>query len=643
MRRVFIFFAACFFCVALISCRPDNDRGENRYTYRTTSTSPSTWNPAEYKLGDEATVISFTSSALYEFVISSNPEGYELICELASDFPQDVSALYGREEGIAWLINLNPLATWDDGTPITAYTYEYSVKQYLNPQMKNYRASSWYQDTLALSGAQAYYEGKSSWSDVGFIVNGEHSFTLILSKPQTLFFVEYGLTNPFLLHERLFEANKKETGGLVKTSYGTSIETSASCGPYKISRYQADKSMHFVRNESWYGWSDGRHENLYQTTDIDLQFITDHNTIINLFLQGKIDDVGLDANDLQKYGNSDYRYDTPLSYTWKLSFNIDKESLKKEEVPGINHSIISYVDFRHALSLALDRQKYVNTISPASDVGLGLINYSYVCDPETGELYRESEQAKRILCEIYDTQNVEDITGYDIDKARALMQRAYDKAFSNGDIKAGDKVQVDYHTYNTSDTNTNSVAFMQDAFNEASKGTSLEGRINVKMVTDENYYTNMKNGAVDVAMTGWGGSTFDPYGILWCYADADALNEYGFDPYKETVTINLDGKNITKSYNAWYIALCEGEYVRSDMETRKTILAECEKGLLLHYNMIPIRYWTSVSLNSHRILEGSEVFVNSLVGFGGLREKQFTMDDKDWDAYCERNNYQLTY
>lgn len=60
-------------------------------------------------------------------------------------------------EGYVFEIKLNPNAKWQDGTPINADSYIYSMKQLLNPQMRNYRANLYYAGESAVAGGSAYY------------------------------------------------------------------------------------------------------------------------------------------------------------------------------------------------------------------------------------------------------------------------------------------------------------------------------------------------------------------------------------------------------------------------------------------------------------------------------------------------------
>ncbi|MCR5764109.1 MAG: hypothetical protein K6G00_12080 [Treponema sp.] len=650
--KALVAIAVCASAAFLSGCKKKAESTVKTYTYRTTSTAPSTWSPTDYQQGDEGAIFDYASDSLYRYVLNESRDGYETICSMATEFPIDVTADYAgnatynipenAEKGYAWKFNIRDDLKWQDGTPITAATFEYSLKQFLNPQMKNYRASSYYSDNIVIANAENYYNGQTDWENVGFVKNNDYSYTLVLSVPLSEFLAIYNSPIP-LVKEDLYEANKKQSGDIIKSTYGTDIDKFSSYGPYKISEYQADKYIKYDRNENWFGWNAFKDKNYFQTTNIYIQFILEHTTNLNLFLQGKLDDVGLSSVDMDKYGNSEYRIITPTTYTVKMSFNIDKKSLKDEESDGINHSIISYKDFRHAVSLAIDREKYVSTIVIGSDPGFGLFTNAYICDPETNLKYRESEQAKKMLCDFYETSSISDITGFNKEKAKEYFQKAYEQALKNGDLKASDKVQIDLHMTVDNESLKRACAFIQESINNATEGTDLENKVNLKFIVDENYYENMRQGKVDLAMTLWGGATYAPYKMLACYCDPGTLNEYGFYPKKETCTINVNGKDVTNTLYDWYMELNAGSYADAGTDTKNHIFASVEKKLLSYYNMIPLYYQNSSGLISQRIIQGADHYINPLVGYGGLEELKYSMDDEEWEGYCNKNNYQLKY
>jgi len=641
---------------SVISSENSSDTAEEiTFTYSYSDAASRTWSPTDWETNDEGAVLSYISMGLYDFWIDSDGTGYQIVPEMADQMPVDVTRefagnqVYGVPEdaisGYAWRISLNPEACWEDGSPITSADYIYSMQQFLNPEMANFRASNYYSGQLTLANAYDYYKGDqdTKWHQVGLIADDEYTITLVLAAPISEFYLAYNLSSSWLVHEDTYEAGKIATGDLIKSSYGTSVNTTMSHGPYRLTEFQADKYMKLTRNENWYGYQDGKHDEQYQTTDIYIQYIDEHTTEMSLFLQGRLSTVNLDATDIETYGNSDYLYYEPQTHTSKFSFNGDYETLSRNDGNGINHSILSIKDFRKAISLCLDRNAFCASCTAGHEAGYGLLNYNYTAVPETGELYRDFEAAQEALCEVYDADDVSDITGYDREEAAELFQEAYEEAINSGIMKPEDRVELNFHLYGTDESYVRIVNFLQESIDAATIGTSLENKITINLVGDENYYDNMETGAVDIAITTWGGASMDPYSIMECYCDPGTKHEYSFDPTTEQCTIEVNDQEITKTFYEWYLALCDGEYKTADYDTKIQVLAGMEEGLLETYLMVPVYYRNAASLYAHRIKLGSETYLNSLLEFGGIRYMTYTMNDREWAQYCAENNHQLKY
>ncbi len=157
---------------------PSKDyRDEKVYTLLEymSATTGLNWNPHAWETNDDSYVLSYITTALYDFVVNEDLSGYSIIPEAAAEMPVDVTADYVGQYGIvegetakAWKIALNPLVTWDDGTKINAETYVYSMKQLLDPLALNRRADSFYSGDFEVVNAKAYfYDGKISYSASG--------------------------------------------------------------------------------------------------------------------------------------------------------------------------------------------------------------------------------------------------------------------------------------------------------------------------------------------------------------------------------------------------------------------------------------------------------------------------------------------
>ncbi len=466
--------------------------------------------------------------------------------------------------------------------------------------------------------------------------------TFVVTSPLTEFYACYAL-GVYLLPEEMYESCKITTGDITKSTYGTAADKYMSYGAYQIDTYQADKEMKYAKNPNWFGYSDEHYAGKYQTTNIYEQYISDNATVLSLFLQGNVDEYGVDTQHMETYANSDYIYFMPTTYSYVFTFNTDKDSLAKEDGDGVNHSILSLDTFRNAIGLSLDRQSFVTQCLAGSDPGYGLINYVYICNPDTGELYRNSDYAKQALMNVYGVDNYEEITGYDKETASKLFQAAYDEAIASGMMKDSDRVELDYHVYADTTNNQNRVNFLQSSINEATAGTSLEGKVTVNLLVDEDYYDNCMVGMCDIAFTAWGGADMNPYSITQCYTDPTYNLVFGYDGTKETATIKVDGEDYTMSTYDWYFELNEGKWAIADTDTRNQILAGMEEAILKYHGMSTLAYLNEATLYSQRIILGSDHYINSLVGFGGIGDITYTMNDEEWAKYCADQNNQLTY
>jgi len=727
------------------------------YTYNEyLAGSPKTWNPHEWETSTDSYIMGYTQMGLYDFKLNEARDAYEIVSEMAAEFPVDVTTEYAgntdfgvpadAKTGYAFKIKLNEKAVWENGDIINADSYIYSMQQILNPEIKNYRASSYYSGTMTIANSEAYYkqnspiytnisvdgayrqvedkdmkfsltkevvffgesaksyyEGGSTaeftdaagndlykkysekdyydltdeakkdlltiaaafgdtnqeaykefcftfdgvspsvdWSKIGLLKSGDYEIILVLSKPITDFYLKYNLSSNWLVHEKTYEANKKQTGDIIKTSYGTAVENTMSYGPYKLTEYQTDKQITMAKNENWYGYADGKHEGQFQTTNVNCQIVPTQATALQLFLQGKLDTVSLVAADMDAYRTSDYILYTPQSYTTKFTFNTDKAALKSREVAGVNKTILSYKDFRKAVSLSINRAEFAAQCTATHSAGFGLFNYNYVYKPETGDLYRNSKQAQDVLCKLYGVDSEDDITGFDKELAAKLFTDAYNAALAAGDIKAADKVELEFLVFNSDETYVKIINFVQEAINVATVGTPLEGKITLKMTPDEDYYDHAQQGLFEMIMSTWGGSSMDPYGIVECYCDEETMFEYGFKPKSEKLTIEVNGQAITKTFYDWYQALVNGEYAAADADTRLAVLAGIEIGILETYNCTPIYYRTATSLESQKVNQGAEEYVQ-IVAFGGVRHLTYNYTDAEWEEYCKSQNNQLTY
>lgn len=153
------------------------DANSTGYVYKdSVSVLCSNWNPHTYQTTDDAYLADFIRCGFYDFVYNDelHPvegmeafEGYKIIPMMAASDPVDVTETVkadhpefnipeSAKEGFAYTIDLNPNAVWEDGTPINADSYVYSMQQLLDPVAKNYRAVDYYTGNFVIAGAELY-------------------------------------------------------------------------------------------------------------------------------------------------------------------------------------------------------------------------------------------------------------------------------------------------------------------------------------------------------------------------------------------------------------------------------------------------------------------------------------------------------
>lgn len=792
-----------------VSTNPDpTTPAEPTYTYQdAVSQLAANWNPHTYQVEDDSYPADFLRVGLYNFIFNDelhplegkDPyEGYVIVPEMAAEMPIDITEQVKAEHpefnipasatsGYAYEIKLNPDACWEDGTPINADTYIYSMQQLLDPKLMNYRATDYYDGDLAIAGAKAYNlqgqtafagalgmsvdeflakggtmdeiyidignfwgvytaDGKSfasinddtlirdpaveegqpedyvspkylyenylangcdyeslqgdylgtaityadgvEWSTVGLYKNDEYSITLVLEKSLSGFYLLYNLTGNWIVYQPYYDACLKEDNGYWSSTYNTSVETTMSYGPYKLTQFQSDKFMKFERNENWWGYTDGKHTyvdpedgetyDMYMTDVIECEVVAESATRKLMFLKGELMGYGLQAEDFAQYRNSDYVYFTPGQTIFFLILNGHKTAIQNREAAAdfdkslYDLETLTLDSFRSAVAVAYDKELFAATISPARSGAYGIVGTAYVYDPESGALYRDTDQAKQTLCDYYGVDvskyaslddAVKSITGYDPVLAKELFSQAYTEALelgyitdANNDGISDQTIEIEYCLSADSDFQTKTINYLTEKMLEAVAGTGFEGK--VVFVKSAPYGTEWSNkireGLSDTVLAGWTGSALNPYSLTELYVNpARAYDAAWFDATTVDVTMTINGEDITMTMMQWSDAL-NGKTVtvdgkdynfgdgQADQDTRVYILAEFEKVVLSTGSYIPMLQDASAALLSQQVFYVVDEY-NPVMGRGSIPYLKYNYSDAEWAKYVASQGGELTY
>jgi hypothetical protein len=325
------------------------------------------------------------------------------------------------------------------------------------------------------------------------------------------------------------------------------------------------------------------------------------------------------------------------------------------------------------MSLSYDRDLFAATVSPSRSAGFGLIGTTYVYDPETGAKYRDTDQAKKALCEFYSVdvskfasldEAVESITGYDPATAKKLFTEAFNEAIEKGYITDTDKdgksdqvVKIEYCSSATSDFMKTTIAYLNDKLNEVLVGTPFEGKIEIyESEPYGNEWSNIiKAGMSDTVLAGWSGSALNPFSLTDLYTNPQRQYDAAwFNAASVEMTLTIDGEEITLNLKQWSDAL-NGTVVEkdgkqynfgdgiADVDTRLDILAGIETKVLGTYNYIPVLQDGSVALLSRQVYYVVEDY-NPVMGRGGIAYMRYNYNETDWAAYvAAQENGQVKY
>ena len=665
--------------VAMLSgCSKKTEPTAESYTYNyALATFPTNWNPASYQTARDSEILDYISDSFYVFDYNESGDGYALVPGMAAADPVDVTAEYVGRYGIeagdtakAYVIKLRTDLRWEDGTPIKAADFVESAKRFLDPKAQNYRADNLYGGSVVIWGAEDYLKQTTpmEWDgNVGWFARSEYELCCVLENPLSGFYLKYNLPTP-LVHIPTYDACAKTDNGIYTNSYGTSVATTKSYGPYKLTAFQADKQYTLTRNENYYGLT----ENTYQTTAIVVDFVKESSTQLQLFRQGKLDTYGLTVDDVETYSLSDFAYFHTGDSTFGMAFNPDFDALKaaQEKTRGVNKTILTLPEFRRAMSYALDRTAFCQAASPLNRAGFGLFSDSIIADPDKQTPYRQTQGAKRVLAEVWGLseqigklyenldQAVNAITGYDLPRAKELFNAAYEKAIAQGLMKETDRIEIKIGTPNsTSAFYNNGYEFIVNNYTKAVEGTALEGKLTfTRDDTLGNAFSGaLKKNQVDMLFgVGWTGSALDPYELMEAYISPNYQYDPSTDYSKLPLTVAVAENVYTAPVTHW-LAIMNGQsrtvtdpnglemtYAATAQADRLAILSALEGAVLGNYNYIPIMDDGEGFLRGRQINYRTEDYIYPL-GYGGVKYFTYAYSDQAWDAYVSQSGGLLDY
>lgn len=536
-----------------------------------------------------------------------------------------------------------------------------------------------------------------TFEDVGFYKVDDYSFVILMDKSYKFlkddgslsYLAAYYMQSLPLVHKAKYEKSKiaPAAGSTLWTSnYNSSLETTASCGPYKLESFQSGKAYTLVKNDNWFGYGLEAYKNQYNVTKIECEKVEEPSQNWMKFLAGEIDGVALDSEHINDYMHSKYVVYTPGTGTFGMQLFSDLNVLKKS---GNNNGVLAIDEFRQAISLSLNRSDVVEKIWPGTSVAcFGLMNSQYYYDVENGGVYRDTTEAKEGILRAYGFTKgadgkwsggeisgaslddaYESLTGYNPVKAKELIKVAYDKLVANAEYYGYDASKGITIVYGAAADNAKQhqrCQYVQDLLNTLCAGTGLEGKITLKFDASagSKWSDAFRSGATQIGFGyGFSGNPFNPFDIVGSFVDPEnSLNYHTYwDTKNENMTLTMPagdyegaGKTITMSLCNWYKCLNGlADKANGDTEVynwdagyapasaRLVVLAALEEKVIQKAYSVMLIGEYSGELSSPKFSQISYDY-NTFMAYGGMRYLVVNYTDAEWAEYVAAHNNDLT-
>jgi len=447
-----------------ISSKAVNYSEGETYTTAMVSDTVLVLNPTTYRWGHESDYMDLMATALYETEVDWDKAIADGVADFAGDFSKiendsfsidaldyrfvklgavnypidangdehlDENGNYDRQKATTvksteWTFNLNPAVKFEDGTPVTAAVWEYTLKQFLDKEQNNYRANSYYKTTENKNGfpilnAFEYFKGEVTWDEVGFEILSDYSFKITsweeVSQSQAVGFGEMHLVHPDVYESSL-------TNG-INSTYGTPKNPYVSYGEYILKTWDENAKLVFNKNFDYVakGTINYKSQVVEIVDNIDQQMA--------LFENGKLSATGLNKQYYAEYVEDPNLYRTFSGYPQNIMINLADS--KKDTNPHIHPSIMFDKEFRQALLYGFNRVYYANNVYAPNIPSFMPMPSSakvYLQDPLT---YAETPQHLQVL---QDLGIQADSYGYVPEKAKQLFDTAYAKWVAEGNTGA---------------------------------------------------------------------------------------------------------------------------------------------------------------------------------------------------------------
>ncbi|MCX6085253.1 MAG: peptide ABC transporter substrate-binding protein [Caldiserica bacterium] len=462
-------------------------------------------------------------------------------------------------------------AYWTNGTPVTAYDFEYAWKRALSPEIASEYAYQLYYVyggeafNKAIKVGSKYYvqavdaqgnpltkkEGDKDVAvpdlkkeidpskNIGVKALNAKTLKVYLQSPTVYFLNLTAFPTLMPVCKAVVSKNDK---------WASDVKTYVTNGPFKLTEWSHNEKMTFVKNPTY--WDKDK----VKLTKITYYMVEDESTALAMFQSGQLDAAAnVPVSELPKLVASGDAQILPYLGTYYYLVNVTKKPFNDVRV-------------RKALLLAINRAGITKSITQGGEVpALAYVPYG-IADAAPGSDFRKASQEKFYV-------------DNDIATAKALLAAA---GYPNG--KGFPAFTI---LYNTSNRHKSIAEAIQQMWKKNLGITCTLKSEEWGVYMDDRQHLNY-----NVSRAGWIGDYMDPNTFLDMWVTGGGNNDTGWS---------------NKSYDA----LIAKAKATTDPKARMAALHAAEKILMTDMPILPIYYYTNPVLLS----KGIKNFYQSTLGF----------------------------
>lgn len=358
---------------------------------------------------------------------------------------------------------------WNDGVKVTAQHYVDSILRLLSPD----EAFSYAFMGYDILNGEAYFDGQVSAEEVGVKALDEKTLEIKLQQVTPYFLKKIAMVCFYPVRLDVIEAGSEQ--------WATEFTEQVYCGPFVISEWVKDHSCVLTKNPTYWDAENVHLEKVNMTT------VDEKSTQALLFNQKELDVVEGTTDYIKKWNDEAAAGNIQAINT--ISPNVNYV-IFNQHTGGVS-GLMNNAKIRLALSLAFDRQEYLDLVYERHQVSYGLIPPGLMVGDV--EFRSEVEEPLKAVAAQYDT----------MDKVKALFQEGLAEEGRDTDLS---KVKLVYLTYGETAENKIQQEYFRQTW-EKNLGIQIE----VSVQPDSTLFVTERNANnYDLLNNGWNGDYSDP-------------------------------------------------------------------------------------------------------------------------------------